>query len=274
MPVLFVVQYYNKRMYPERRVFMKRLIAALLCILTVILCFSSCVKSEAARACEEKIAAIGEVTLEKELLIVEAGQAYNGLSDKDKALVSSAALTSAEEKLGLLKAFSADAQAVLALYEKALTEYGVKKEEIADAYKALSAKLNDCRADIKPEFEKIFEAVRLKNEEYEKIAADAVASAKAYINYFRGMNTDKDITVTDIGCIAQTEDGNVYYLFAFSCLCDGKEETYYSGVRFAGTPGKETFSSFYDSFYASAPSSEKTDALISGNIEISATAVN
>ena len=85
---------------------MKRLVAALLCILTVTLCFSSCVKSEAARDCEEKIAAIGEVTLEKELLIVEAQQAYNGLSDKDKALVSSAALTSAEEKLGLLKAFS------------------------------------------------------------------------------------------------------------------------------------------------------------------------
>ena len=88
------------------------------------------------------------------------------------------------------------------------------------------------------------------------------------------MNTDKDITVTDIGCIAQTEDGNVYYLFAFSCLNGTKEETYYSNVRFAGTPGKETFRAFYDNFYASAPSSENTDALVSGNIEISPTAVN
>ena len=55
-------------------------------ILTVVVCFvlCSCGKSEAVKAVEEKIASIGEVSVEKTAMIQEARQAYEALSDEDR----------------------------------------------------------------------------------------------------------------------------------------------------------------------------------------------
>ena len=67
------------------------------------------IKTNAALTVEEKIAAIGTVTLEKEGLITQARQAYTALSDKQKALVSNySALTNAEVTLADLKAAQAN----------------------------------------------------------------------------------------------------------------------------------------------------------------------
>lgn len=253
---------------------MKKILCILLVLAAVVCCFSSCIKSEEARAVEEKISAIGEVSLDKEILIIEAEEAYSQLSEKDKTAVSAGELELKRTQLDSLKAFSAEAQNVLALFEKSLTEYGVAKSEITEGYNTLLNKLSSCEEVLKAEYEKIFEPVRIKNQEYEKITEEAAASAKAYINYFRGINTDKTITVTDIGCIAQISDGITYYLFAFTYTDGEKEKTLYSTVRFAGTPAKESFKAYKDNFYSDAPSSEKADALTMGNIEILPSAVN
>lgn len=271
MPLVFVIKYY---IFPERRVFMKKILCILLTLTAVVLCFSSCMKSAQARAVDDKIAAIGEITLEKESLIAEAEEAYEQLSEKDKTRVFFKELELARKNLELLKEFNRDAQSVLETINTALSEYGTKKSEITDSYKALSESLAASETQLKSEYEKIFEPVRVKFAEYEKIEADAAVSAKVYIDYFRGINTDKIITVTDIGCIAQVSDGTVYYLFAFTYTDGRNEETLYSTVRFAGTPAKESFKAFEKNFYADAPSSEKADALIMGNIEILPGAVN
>ena len=271
MPLVFVIKYY---IFPERRVFMKKITCVFLTLIAVVLCFSSCMKSAEVKAVEEKIAAIGEITLEKESLILEAEDSYTKLPQKDKEKVFFKPLELARKNLELLKEFNRDAQSVLDTINTALSEYGTKKSEITESYKALSDGLAACAPELKAEYEKIFEPVKTKYAEYKKIEADAALSAKVYIDYFRGINTDKIITVTDIGCIAQVSEGTVYYLFAFT-YTDGKnEKTLYSTVRFAGTPGKESFNAFRESFYADAPSSENADALIMGNIGILPSAVN
>ncbi len=248
---------------------MKRFIAIMLTLAAVIVCFSSCGKSEEAKAVIEKINAIGEITLEKESLIAEAENAYTQLSEKDKKAVAFKILELARKDLEDLKEFSKDAEEVLAVYEKALTEYGTPESTITDSYKALSDKLADCYESIKAECEKIFEAVKEKNEEYEKISADAVLSAKAYVNYFKELNADKQIDIKDIGCIAQISDGTVYYLFALTYNDGGEDVNAYSTVRFAGVPAKETMDMYAEKFYSEAPSSEKADALTMGNVSIS-----
>lgn len=271
MPFEFVLEYY---IFPERRVLMKKIICIFLMLAVVICCFSSCMKSAEAKAFEEKMNEIGEVSLDKESLIVEARQAYALLTEDDKKSVASEKFEKMLADFDEMKKFSKDAESVLGIIGKALSEYGTKKDEITDSYEALSDGLAACAPELKAEYEKIFEPVKTKYAEYKKIEADAALSAKVYIDYFRGINTDKIITVTDIGCIAQVSEGTVYYLFAFTYTDGVNEKTVYSSVRFAGTPGKESFKAFEKNFYSDAPSSEKSDALIMGNIEILPSAVN
>ena len=63
---------------------MKKIIAVLLVMLTVCLCFSGCGKSEEAKAVEEKIKALGEITLDSAAVLEEAEKVYASLSDEDK----------------------------------------------------------------------------------------------------------------------------------------------------------------------------------------------
>lgn len=65
---------------------MKKTIALLLAL---VLCLSlgACGKSEEVKAAEEKIASIGDVTIEKADIIQEASQAYDALRDEDKKKV-------------------------------------------------------------------------------------------------------------------------------------------------------------------------------------------
>jgi len=65
---------------------MKKTIALLL-VLVMCLSLCACGKSEEVIAVEEKIASIGEVTIDKADVIMEANQAYAALSDEDKKKV-------------------------------------------------------------------------------------------------------------------------------------------------------------------------------------------
>ena len=271
MPRVFVVEY---NIFLKGVFFMRKIIAMLLVMAAVVTCLVSCGKSDAVKAVDEKIAAIGEITLEKENLIIEAEEAFALLTDEDKKDADEKELKTAREDFDALKAFSGKADSAVRLYKKALTEYGTAKATITETYDALSQELASCKKELKAEYEKIFEAVKAKNDEYENIAAEAVASAKAYVDYFKSINADKTVTIKEIGCIAQIDDGTTYYLFAITYNDGTADINAYSRVRFAGTPAKETFDNYADNFYCDAPSSEKSDALLMGNIEIAADSVN
>ena len=100
----------------------------------------------AAKAVDEKIAAIGEVTLDSKDAIEGARAAYDALSDEEKALVTKAdILTAAEAKLAQLEKEAADKAAAKAVDEKIAAIGEVTKdskgaiEAARSAYNALTA---------------------------------------------------------------------------------------------------------------------------------------
>ena len=247
---------------------MKRIIAIILMAAVVTVCFSACFASEAAKAVNDKIDAIGDVTLEKEALIADAEEAYAKLSDEDKKGAFVKKLEEARADFDALKSFSGEAEATMDVFEAALKKYGTTKSTVTESYKALSDKLSGCKKTLRAEYERIFEPVKAQNDEYLQIEADAGASAKAYIDNFKALNPDKTVDVRKIGAIAQKDSGTVYYLFAFTYNNGTEDVNVYSTVRFAGVPENKSFADYADSFYCSAPSSEKADALTMGNIEV------
>ncbi len=94
------------------------------------------VDKAAAAAVEEKIAAIGEVTLEKESAITEARSAYDALTDEQKALVGNlSVLEAAEKALEELKTPTLTWQQVMEKTEDYLTALAENKAPIVSSTK-------------------------------------------------------------------------------------------------------------------------------------------
>jgi len=110
---------------------MKRIVALLLA-LTMVFALSGCGKSEAAKAADELIDAIGTVTLDSEAAIAAAEKAVSGLEDKDReSLENVSALESAREEYE-------------ALAKKAREEYEAQVE--AEKVAAVEAAIDDIGA--------------------------------------------------------------------------------------------------------------------------------
>ena len=264
-----------KKVYPERRVFMKKLTAIFLCALTVVFCFSSCARSEAVKALEEKIKSVTEVNLETEQIIAQIEDAYKALSEEEQQKVKNyddfeVIKADFEE----LKKFSEDAENLKAVYSKIFEEYGSSAEEILEPFAELSEKYNSCKDSLKTAYGEIFEDISLENEKYLSIADEATASAATYVKGLYAVNDGKEINVKHIGCIAQTSEEINYFLFA-AVYDDGEEadKKVYAVARYTGTPAIETMTTFADNFYSAAPVTEKTDPLENANVELDLEAV-
>ncbi len=244
---------------------MKKIISVITILSLVLVCFCACGKSEEAKLCEGKIKAIGEVTLEKKELIESAEKAYAMLSGEDKEDVKNKDdLDAARAEYDKLKDFSDRVDELSDKVNRVFTEYGISYAEIMDEYNALS--------EIVPEDEKEKERYSALSDLDEKLesfntnAAAAEASAVSYVKGFYSINEDKNVTVTDVGCIVQESDGTVYCLFALKYTEGTEEKAVYSKARFAGTPALESITSYAENFYSIEPASEDTDALNNGNV--------
>ncbi len=255
---------------------MKKFIPVLLVLLMMLTVFSSCSKSEAAKACEEKIKAIGDVDLTKITLIEEAEKAYAFLSAEDKGDVKNFDdLSKIREQYNSLKEFDERAEALCASFDRLFSEYGVSCESIIKEYEEMKETVQTDDSTLKAQYESIFSAAEEKYQKYLGVEKNANTSAAAYIKGFLEVQkaAGKTVTVTEIGCIAQINDETEYFLFALTYQEDGAEKKAYANARFAGTPPVASFTSKAENFYGDAPASEKTDALISSNVLIDTAAV-
>lgn len=247
---------------------MRKIIGFLLVLVLVCTSFSACTKSEEVKTCEAKIEAIGEVTSDKLSLIEDAEKAYENLSQEDKEDVKNySVLTSAREEINDISDFNEKAASLTEKLQKTVTEYGIDAKGITDEYNALLERYESASEAKKAQFT-AFTALKAEKENYDNVATFAAASAVSYVKGFFEINKDKDITITDIGCIAQQSDGNVYSLFALKYKEGTEEKEVYANARFAGTPSTESMISYKDNFYADSPASEDTDAFNMGNIII------
>ena len=249
---------------------MKKFVALFLCLISVVFCFSSCFKSEEVKAVEEKIETIGNINLAKLTRIEEAEAAFELLSAEDKDSVKNYdKLTQAREEYDKLALYKEKADALSDLYERVFTEYGISYEMIADGNKYLTDTIETVSDSVKNEYEKILYDIQDKHDYYSDTASQSLEAIQAYLSGFFTMKNTTDIKIVKLGCIAQMDDGKMYYLFALTYDDGtGAEKNVYAQTRFADVPAVETMTTFADSFYASAPVSEETDALKYGNIYI------
>lgn len=256
---------------------MKKIISCLIVILAVSILFCSCGKSDAAKAFIEEIEAIGEVTPEKGELIEKAEKTYAFLSADDKGDVKKAfeKLNTMKEQLSKINDFDERAKALSVVFSKVFTEYGISRDSFMTEYEALKSELDGAEEIYKASFQKSFEEIEAKYSEYLETEKNAAVSAVSYIKGFNEYmkNEGRAATVKSIGCIAQIADETEYFLFAVTVEEKGEEKNVYSRARFAGTPAVKSFTDYAENFYNEAPASEKTDALINGNVLIDTQAV-
>lgn len=256
---------------------MKKIISCLIVALTLSLLLSSCSKSDAAKAFIEEVEAIGEVTPEKSELIEKAEKTYAFLSADDKGDVKKAfeKLNTMKEQLAKINDFDERAKELSAVFGKVLTEYGISRDSFMTEYEALKSEIDGADDFYKVFFQKSFDEVEAKYSQFAETEKNAAASAVSYIKGFNEYmkNEGRSATVKNIGCIAQIADETEYFLFAVTVEENGEEKNIYSRARFAGTPAVKSFTQYAENFYNEAPASEKTDALINGNVLIDTQAV-
>lgn len=244
---------------------MKKIIITAALILSVLVILSSCGKSEAVKDCQKKIDAIGEVSLEKGSLIEEAESAFMLLPAEETADVKNAGvLTSAREEYDALKAFADKVEALSEKIDKAFVEYGIGYAEIMDEYNALKESIPE---ETKDKYA-VIDTLTEKLAEFDTMAEKAQKSAVSYVKGFLELNKDKEVEITEIGCIAQISEETTYCMFALKYTEGTEEKKVYSAARFANTPSVESMLDHAADFYKDAPASESTDALLKGNVVI------
>ena len=137
----------------------------------------------AAKAVMDQIAAIGTVTLDSADAIARAREAYNGLTDAQKALVVNyEVLTAAEEQLAQLQQQGADRAAAKAVMDKIAAIGTVtldSADAIADARAAYNG-LTDAQKELVVNYDALVAAEkqlsRLQQQAADRAAADAVAA--------------------------------------------------------------------------------------------------
>ena len=252
---------------------MKKIIAVLLVMLTVCLCFSGCGKSEEAKAVEEKIKALGEITLDSAAVLEEAEKAYASLSGEDKGDVKNYDdLVAARKAYDEITDISERCEALSVKFDEIFTKYGIPYAEIIDEYNAILEAAPDNEEGEGGRYSFVGE-IKGKYDNYIKVQENAHKSAVAYVNAFLEFNKDKSITIENIGCIAQISDGIQYFLFAMEYKDGEESKSVYSSARFAGTPTVQSLAAGAKSLFAEKPASEKTDALKNSNVVIDTAAV-
>ena len=244
---------------------MKKILSVIAILTLTLLVFCSCGRSESVKLCEDKIKEIGEVSLDSEELIIAAEQAFTllGAEDKDKVR-NKDELEEARAEYDKMKEISDMADEISDKIDRSFTEYGISNEEISSAYEALQELIPEEEKETHPALAQVEEKLAQVDEK----TAESNASAVSYVKGFYEINKDKNVTVKEIGCITQVADGVTYCLFALKYEEGTQEKAVYSNARFSGTPSVASMTAHAENFYGSAPASEDTDALVSGNVVI------
>lgn len=255
---------------------MKKIIPLIVVIALVCSFFCSCGTSDAAKAVIAQIDAIEDVNLDSLDAIEKAEKAYAVLIGEDKGDVKNyEKLTEARATYNKLKDFSDKVTSLIQKYDKTFVEYGISYTAISEESAEIKNIMDASDGSLKEKYEAIYAPVAEKEAKYKEVADKSLMSAESYIKGFYEINKENKsaITVKEIGCIAQISDGETYFMFAVVYDENGVEKKVYAKARFANAPTVESMVKYADNFYCDAPASEKTNALISGNVIIDVNAV-
>lgn len=244
---------------------MKKTLSLLLAVLMITLVFASCKKNENAEVVKALIKECPKtVTLDNADALIAAHDAYESLSDEDKAAVGNySKLEKLYDKYTELNDFGESVNAILKAAETSFSdeEFAVsglieKYDEMVETY----GKMKKSEQEMFPDFDKLADAVE-KLKGYTDTALDAAA---AYVKAFT--QTYPDCKITELGCIKQIREEKEYHFFALKYTDKAKiEHAAYSTARYVGAEAYPTILAHPELFFAEKPASESSDALANGN---------
>ncbi len=249
---------------------MKKIASILTVVLLCGILFSGCGKTDATKAAEELIAAIGEVNADSGDAIDAAREAVDALTeDEQKKVKNTKKLEQAEEEYKEISDFNKSIAAVIKAAEASfskddfnVTELLKKADEIETQYNEMS---DERKAQVK-DYDKLSGA----KGKLSSFSENALQAAAQYVKAFNNVNKDKKYTVTAVYCIKQIRnDADEYHLFALTYKdSEKKETTVYSHARCTTEVAASAIEARPETFFAEDPVSDDANAKECGNVEI------
>ena len=246
---------------------MKKMIAAaaLFCGLLVLL--TACGRSSAARRVDNMIKDLDKISLESGSALEKIRDAYDALSDTEKAEVRRLEkLEKAEETYNNYVQINREIAGMLEISDGSFS----------DAELGISYLLERADAILK-EYRKMsaFEKSQIKDADRIKEAAEILKSyvdnaktpAAAYVKAFRTLHADA--SVTGVFCVKNLRGGEEYHYFALTYEdAEGKSHSVYSTARVTVQISADAIAARPDIFFADAPVTADTDAVTNGNVTL------
>lgn len=246
---------------------MKKYLSVFLVILMTALLFASCGKSQATKDVQELIKAVGDVSADSGEAISKAQAAYDKLSAEEKEDVKNYdKLEAAVAEYADITDFNDAIAEILTAAETSFSSDAFDISAMLKKYEELSAKYEEMNKDRRASV-KDFDKLSAACEKLQGYVENAQKAAVQYLKAFLALNKGADVTA--IGCVKQIRNETEYHFFALTYKnAEGGETSVYSTARFSGEAVYDTIIANPEIFFAAAPASEESNALLSGNVEI------
>ncbi len=253
----------------------------LVCILALTL-FAGCGKrTDAVKAVEAQIEAIGEVSLDSESAISAAQSAFAALSDDEKKAVRNYDdLTEAADKLKALQtkfdSYDEMNAAIDSILEAADSTFSADDTDISKLIDQGEAILEQYKEldDEGKEYVKVTDELNAAIDALKAGVDRTTESAAEYVKAFNNLNAEEDFEVTAVYCIRQVRNDTEYHIFALTYKDkDGAETTVYANARCSANTKAAVIEENADAFFAAKAVSEDYNAAENGNVTLDLAAV-
>ena len=261
---------------------MKKILTMLLIFVLSLTLLAGCGKrTDAVKALEAQIDAIGEVTLDDADAVAAAQSAYAVLSEKEqKAVRNYDKLTEAADKLKALKAkfksydeMNEAIDNILEAAESVFTSNDTDFSKLIEQGEAILEQYKDMDEDGKA-YVKANEALSEAIDALKAGVDRTTASAAEYVKAFNELYAEENYEVTAVYCIKQVRDETEYHIFALTYKdADGKETTVYANARCSANTTAGIIKENADAFFAAKPVSTDYNAAENGNVTLDLAAV-
>ena len=259
-------------------------------IISVILLFALCVtvfvgcggkRTDAVKAVEEQIKAIGEVSLDSADAISAAQRAYAVLSeDEKKAVRNYEDLTAAADKLRALqttfRSYDEMNETINAIQEAAKSTFsadGTDYSKLIEQGEAIIAQYKDLDADGKA-YVKVTDELNSAIDTLKAGVDRTTQSAAEYLKAFNELYAEEGYEVTAVYCIKQIRDETEYHIFALTYKDkDGAQTTLYANARCSANTTANVIVQNADAFFAKKAVSDDYNAAERGNVTLDLDAV-
>ena len=262
---------------------MKKVISVILLFALCAALFAGCggKRTDAVKAVEEQIKAIGEVSLDSAEAISAAQKAYTALSEDEKNAVRNYDdLTAAAEKLRALqttfRSYDEMNESINAILEAAKSTFSADDTDysgLIEQGEAIIAQYKDLDAAGK-DYVKVNDELSAALETLKAGVDRTVQSAAEYVKAFNELYAEEGYEVTAVYCIKQIRDETEYHIFALTYKDkDGAETTLYSNARCSANTTAKVIVQNADAFFAKKAVSDDYNAAERGNVKLDLDAV-